>query len=144
MGEVASQVVIRPERSVRVLVVEDDERVAHFLAKVVGEMGTVALCRNGAEALDRFVAARCDVAIIDLGLPDMAGDEVARILRQHDPYLGLILASGWCLGEQDPRRAPFDIYLPKPFPGLREIRDAIARAVDLRDEREARLKPALR
>ena len=37
-----------------------------------------------------------------------------------------------------------DIYLPKPFPGLREIRDAIARAVDLRDEREARLKPALR
>lgn len=131
-------------RPVLVLVVEDDEQVARFLAKVVGGMGLVEICHNGAAALDRFVAGECDVAIVDLGLPDMAGDEIARVLRQRDPCLGLILVSGWRLGEQDPRRAPFDIYLPKPFAGLREIRDAIVRAMDLRDEREARLKPALR
>jgi len=75
---------------------------------------------------------------------NQAAEKIARVLRQRDPGLGLILVSGWRLGEQDPRRAPFDIYLPKPFAGLREIRDAIVRAMELRDEREARLKPALR
>lgn len=62
--------------TIRVFVVEDDALLREHLTEllssaegfqVVGEAG------SGAEALATFVAAKADVALIDLGLPDMTG-----------------------------------------------------------------------
>ena len=103
----------------------------------------MATYNNGTEALADFVPGECDVAILDLGLPDIAGDEIARTLRDLDPNIGLILVSGWRLGERDPRLQPFDFYLPKPFAGLSEIRATVGHAMDMQEKRKARLRPAL-
>ncbi len=56
----------------------------------------------------------------------VAGDEVARKLRDQNPAMALILVSGWDLPDEDPRLAPFDFYLHKPFDttGVRRIVDA--------------------
>lgn len=68
--------------SAEVLIVEDDEDIAALLAHRVSRQGhhpTVA--RTGAAALDRARAARPDLVLLDLGLPDMHGWEVLDGLR---------------------------------------------------------------
>jgi CheY-like chemotaxis protein len=53
---------------------------------------------SGAEALNLLGARHFDVAVIDLGLPDMPGLALARRARERDPQLALVFATGSQLG----------------------------------------------
>jgi DNA-binding response OmpR family regulator len=65
---------------VRLLIVEDDNRVASALAGVMTRHGfTVFRAATGAEALTR--SREADVVLLDLGLPDMDGFDVCRRIR---------------------------------------------------------------
>jgi DNA-binding response OmpR family regulator len=65
---------------VRVLVVEDDDRVAAALADLLRRHGAlVTRAASGAEAL---AAGEVDLVLLDLGLPDMDGTAVCRALRR--------------------------------------------------------------
>jgi DNA-binding response OmpR family regulator len=65
---------------VRLLIVEDDNRVADALASVMSRHGfTVFRAATGAEALARLGEA--DVVLLDLGLPDTDGFDVCRRIR---------------------------------------------------------------
>lgn len=67
----------------RLLLVEDDEHVAAALLAVLGRHGfATAHARGGAEALERAQEEPFDVALLDLGLPDMDGFEVCGQLRR--------------------------------------------------------------
>ena len=74
---------------------------------------------NGETALHEAVTFRPEVVVLDIGLPDLDGYEVARRLRQQ-VGLGdalLVAATGLC-DEEDRRRgreAGFDHLLPKPY-----------------------------
>ena len=64
----------------RVLLVEDDDRVAAALADLLRRHGAlVTRAASGAEAL---AAAEVDLVLLDLGLPDMDGTAVCRALRR--------------------------------------------------------------
>ncbi|MCW2567121.1 MAG: two component transcriptional regulator, winged helix family, partial [Mycobacterium sp.] len=64
----------------RLLIVEDDNRVADALASVMSRHGfTVFRAATGAEALARLGEA--DVVLLDLGLPDTDGFDVCRRIR---------------------------------------------------------------
>jgi DNA-binding response OmpR family regulator len=64
----------------RLLIVEDDNRVASALAGVMTRHGfTVFRASTGAEALER--SGEADVVLLDLGLPDMDGFDVCRRIR---------------------------------------------------------------
>jgi DNA-binding response OmpR family regulator len=68
------------EDRVRLLIVEDDNRVADALAGVMTRHGfTVYRAATGAEALARL--AEADVVLLDLGLPDVDGFDVCRRIR---------------------------------------------------------------
>jgi two-component system CheB/CheR fusion protein len=69
-------------RPQRVLLVEDHADGAASLARILGRAGhDVMICRTGAEAVAGAAPWRPTVALVDLGLPDMSGWEVARRLR---------------------------------------------------------------
>jgi len=72
---------------VHVLIVEDDPRIASFLAKGLGAEGYVTTiakdAAEGAGFLDTMVAA-FDLLLVDLGLPDESGLQVLRHLRSRD------------------------------------------------------------
>ena len=89
---------------------------------------------DGLAALERFGSDPFDLAIIDLGLPGLPGDELARRLRQIDPSLVTVLISGWSLGKSDSRLEAFDFYLRKPF-GPTEVQNIVNQAVALRASR---------
>src|SRR5439155_1722263 len=73
---------VMPDRDVpRVLVVDDDVRVRHFLTTALGAAGfAVTATGTGEEGL-RLAAARPDLVVLDVELPDLSGREVCRRLK---------------------------------------------------------------
>jgi PAS domain S-box-containing protein len=87
-----------PSPATRVLLVEDEELVRMLTVEGLEESGyEVAEAPTAADAL-RLVDAdpgAFGAAIVDLGLPDMKGDELVRQLRQRLAHLPVIIASGY-------------------------------------------------
>ena len=66
----------------RILLVEDDPRLAEMLSEYLGQAGfVVTVAPRGATALERLAATDYDAIVLDLMLPDMDGLEVCRRLR---------------------------------------------------------------
>lgn len=86
----------RPESGwLRLLLVEDEPLIAEGLSDQLETEGfAVRVATTGAEALEDVEHAPCDLVVLDIGLPDMDGQEVALQLRQSRPRLPIILATG--------------------------------------------------
>lgn len=121
----------------RILVADDDEAVGAVLRQMLGRRHEVSVFIGGREALEDFGPGKYDVAILDLGMPEFSGDQVAIQMRVLDPAIGLILFSGWELPPGDPRGRAFDFEMTKPVRGLAAFDNVVARAIALRDGRLA-------
>ncbi|MBS1213513.1 MAG: chemotaxis protein methyltransferase CheR, partial [Proteobacteria bacterium] len=115
----------------RILVADDNVDVANSLALLLRTLGhDVRIANTGQEALAAVETYGPDFVLLDIGLPDMSGLEVARTLRSQYPSdrLSLIAVSGY--GQEEDRRraeqAGFDHYFLKPM-DLKEIRRLLAR-----------------
>ena len=81
----------------RVLIVEDEVLVRMFAVDVLEDCGfAVEQAASGQEALEKFAAQQqvLTAAIIDLGLPDRPGDEIAAQIRAQSATLPILIASG--------------------------------------------------
>jgi DNA-binding response OmpR family regulator len=102
----------------RILVVEDEVRLARQIASVLAEAGhDPGVVHDGKSALDRALESSFDLIILDLGLPAMDGIDVLRRLRsEHSASRFLILSAR---GELKDRMTALQLgahdYLPKPF-----------------------------
>lgn len=101
------------------LVVEDEARLRYLLKRLLEEeRHVVELAENGQEALELAGAVRgIDVMILDVGLPDISGLEVARRLRQDRVEIAiLMLTARDTVGDRvHGLDAGADDYLVKPF-----------------------------
>jgi signal transduction histidine kinase len=85
-----------PTRSLRILVVEDEESVLRFLDNGLTRLGhrprLTTTVEEGTRALteDQF-----DVILTDLGLPDASGEELARRAAVYAPSTPVVLLTGW-------------------------------------------------
>jgi CheY-like chemotaxis protein len=89
--------VAAPKRPVRVLVVDDEEPVRRFVARVLQDAGYVTVpAGDGGEAIEIVHAqSTFDVLVTDLMMPQMSGDELARRLRQEEPSLKVLYLTGF-------------------------------------------------
>jgi PAS domain S-box-containing protein len=133
--EVVELPIVVDVKAKNLLLVEDNKDMRRMLSKTLRRRGfTVETVATGNAAVAQFAATKPDVAIIDIGLPDMNGYEVARALRSleneasQDPTL-LIALTGY--GQEDDRRmsrqAGFDLHLVKPIDPV-DIVSEIAKA----------------
>ena len=102
----------------RVLVAEDDLKIARFVAQGLSAEGHEALLvHTGRQALDRVSDESFDLLILDLGLPDIDGLEVLRQIRASHNKIRVIVVTA--RGEVDDRVLGLDLgaddYLGKPF-----------------------------
>ncbi|KAB2902069.1 MAG: response regulator [Kofleriaceae bacterium] len=76
-----------------ILVIEDDPVYAEFVADTLRASGhTVSVAVTGAAARELARRVRVDAVMLDLGLPDESGYELARALRhQHLPASAIII-----------------------------------------------------
>lgn len=102
----------------RVLVVEDEEKVASFLRKGLREDGhAVDLAYDGQDGLDLAESNSYDIIILDLMLPGIDGFEIIRTLREHKNHTPILVLSA---KEETPSKIEglncgCDDYLTKPF-----------------------------
>jgi signal transduction histidine kinase/ActR/RegA family two-component response regulator len=107
------------QRGQRLLVVDDNRDAAQMLALQLGQLGyDVEVVHRGEDALRAAARTRFTACLVDIGLPDLHGTDVARRLRA-DPAAGrprLIAVSGYGqpADRQRAAEAGFDDYLVKP------------------------------
>jgi two-component system KDP operon response regulator KdpE len=106
----------------RALIVDDEHAIRRFLRASLAAHGyTVYEAATGEEALQTVVAARPDIVILDLGLPDIDGIEVTKRLREWSATPVIILSVRNDEAEKiHALDAGADDYLTKPF-GVGEL-----------------------
>jgi two-component system OmpR family response regulator len=102
----------------RILVVEDNPRIAAFLQKGLREEGyVVEVAGDGDEAFRRATAEGFDAAIVDVMIPGRSGIDLVRDLRERDVRLPVLLLTA--RDETEDKVAGLDAgaddYLTKPF-----------------------------
>ena len=109
----------------RILLVEDDARLAEMLSEYLGGAGfRVDTASLGAAAIERLASAAYDAVVLDLMLPDMDGLDVCRQLRtKSDLPVLMLTARGDATDRIVGLELGADDYLPKPF----EPRELLAR-----------------
>ena len=114
-----------PLAFVRVLVVEDSEDQAGLLRQYLERAGClVTVVASAEEAIGAYRADPPDLAVIDLLLPGMGGEELSARLRADLPACRIAITS--VLDASDFPEA--DALLPKPFTGA-EVRAALGKAL---------------
>ena len=102
----------------RVLIVEDEEALRDTLKARLAEAGfTVDVARDGEEGLFAALEYPLDVAIVDLGLPNLPGLELirrVRAARKSYPILILTARDNW-RDKVEGLQAGADDYVVKPF-----------------------------
>ena len=102
----------------RILIVEDEERVASFLVKGLRAQGYATdVATTGDDGLARALSGDVSLMILDIGLPDRDGFSVLRDLRRHDRRLPVVILTA--RDDVADKVAGFDEgandYVTKPF-----------------------------
>ena len=102
----------------RILIVEDEKKVANFIKKGLQQEGHAAdIAQDGEEALESAMAFDYDAMVLDLMLPKKSGLDVLRNIRSTKPKLAVLIltAKGALEDKVTGFDAGADDYLIKPF-----------------------------
>ncbi|MFC0250625.1 hybrid sensor histidine kinase/response regulator [Massilia consociata] len=118
-GDTVEQAAPAPAGQLKVLVVDDNVDAAQVLAMYVGARGhEVKVEHDSVQALAHAPGFAPDVCLLDIGLPEMDGYELARRLRRHPATKDAVLVAVTGYGQEQDRRnsaqAGFDHHLVKP------------------------------
>jgi DNA-binding response OmpR family regulator len=102
----------------RILIIEDEEKMARMLARVLREEGHVAeTAGDGRTGLSRALDDTFDLLIVDWMLPERSGVQIVRGLRAAEVYTPVLMLTA--RGQVEDRVEGLDAgandYLPKPF-----------------------------
>lgn len=109
-----------PKTGLRILVVEDNEDSLELLQMWLGRMGhTVEGADDGLAGADKILSWRPDVALVDIGLPELDGYGVAERVRANPLGSGVFMVALTGYGRPEDRRralaAGFDEHVVKPI-----------------------------
>ena len=116
-----------PVRSLRILVVEDEEIIRRMLVEYLSVAGHVVhTAPDGAKGLVECRGGKFDLVVTDQAMPGITGDELAAAIKSADPEMPVVLLTGFAdfmKGEAKP--ASVDLVLKKPT-SLPQLQRAIA------------------
>ncbi len=122
-----------PSGTERILLVDDQFAVRELGKLILGRHGyTVLEASDGEDALTRFESSpeAFDLLLTDLVMPNLGGEDLARILRKSRPALPVVFMSGYSADTVSQMIPPDELgrILHKPFTYgalLRVVRDAL-------------------
>jgi PAS domain S-box-containing protein len=127
----------------KILIADDNRDAADSLAMLLNLLQyEVVVAYSGREALDLALRARPQILILDIGMPELSGYQIARRIREEKwGTMALLIAlTGW--GQQEDldraKSAGFDHHFSKPV----NVADLKARLATFSRERDARTKEA--
>ncbi len=107
----------------RILVIDDEPPIRKLLRMGLTSQGYhIHEAPDGRTALDLLGREKVDLVILDLGLPDMKGHELLRVIRERDETVPIVVLSS--RGDETGKVEAFDLgaddYVTKPF-GMNEL-----------------------
>ncbi len=102
----------------RILIVEDEPRLAQFIEKGLKKQGFVTfIASNGQKALSITQNKQFDLILLDLGLPIMDGWTFLETLRNQENQIPVLIMTAWDKVETRSKGKAFDVkkYIDKPF-----------------------------
>lgn len=102
----------------RALIVEDTDSVQYALRLALEFLGheVVAVASDGQDALEKYVAVRPDVVMMDVRMPRMDGlTATSRLLRDHDPQAKVIIVTAGRSTATDACEVGARGFVEKPF-----------------------------
>lgn len=120
------------EKKYKVLVIDDEESMRDACSLILKKEGfETDFAENGATGLEKIKTNKPDVAIIDLKMPNVSGQEVLGKVREIDPGIIPIVITGYATVEsavEAMKKGAYD-FLPKPFTP-EELRVIIRRGLE--------------
>jgi CheY-like chemotaxis protein len=117
--DISSVAKVIPWKNKTVLIVEDDEANAEYLKAVLSGKGLSLLhAFNGADALEKFRKyPAINLILMDIGLPDISGLTITRIIKKEKPSLAIIAQTAYAAANDavDCMDAGCNDYLSKPI-----------------------------
>ena len=110
----------------RILIIEDNPVVAQALRYELRPFYSVDVCNTGKKGLVAAQSTKYDTIILDLGLPDMDGEKICKLLREKKIRTPIIILSGKgeVKGKVELLNMGADDYVTKPF-NFHELRARI-------------------
>jgi len=116
----------------RILIVDDDLSLCHFLTKALSQKGyQVVPCHSGTEALDVVRGRETDLILLDNKLPDRNGLDILKEIKRDHPKVSVIIMTAFGTtgtAIEAMRLGAFD-YILKPFE-LDEISELVAKGLE--------------
>ena len=115
----------------KILLVDDEELVRNYVSRALLSRGfSVELAADGASAMAAAAKEDFDLAICDLKLPDLRGEEVIRELKLRRPSISVIVITGSVSNISNPILPGVTVegFLIKPF-GINDIRDMVEKVL---------------
>ena len=105
-------------KELKVLLVEDEVKLAQLLYKAIGDnFDSFYIEYNGKDGFNRFIQISPDIVITDIMMPDITGLQMAKELKQINPNVHIIILSAF--SETEKLLSAIDIgiakYFIKPF-----------------------------
>jgi len=103
----------------KILLVEDNRDLMHYISSIIEEAGIVEQARNGREALEKMKEYTPDLIITDLMMPEMDGIALVETLSKHPKWssIPIIILTAKTLDEEKIKLFKIGVvdYITKPF-----------------------------
>ena len=129
------------QRTLRILIIEDEEDVCQLLADILLNEGhLVETACDGLRGLELFRQKKFDAVFTDLAMPHMTGWQVAEAIKKMERGFPVVLITGWSLQaeEKSTYASLVDSIITKPF----TVDEIVAVLADIHRIRAAHLPGA--
>jgi len=123
---------LQSQRDVKILLVEDHEIIRKGLCILISGYSGWNVCGeagNGKEAIEKTLALRPDLVVIDVVMPVMDGIEATSQIRKVSPATKVVMISMYDSTQLEAQQAGADAYIGKSR-AWAELRAAIASVVE--------------
>lgn len=105
-------------KELKILLVEDEENLARLLKEAIGDnFHSFSIAKDGVEGIELFTKIKPDIVITDIMMPRLSGLEMAKLLKQLNSEIPIIVLSAF--SEKEKLFSAIDIgitkYFLKPF-----------------------------
>ncbi len=130
---------IIPERTRKatILVIDDEKMVCDVLKDMLAAEGHEVIFSSSAkEGIELFKKEKVDLVFTDLGMPEIPGWQLARLIKEIDPSTPVTMITGWGIeiAEEEIKESSVDFFIAKPFQN-KELLELVARAMKLKGKR---------
>lgn len=126
---------ISDQRSYKILVVDDEKIIRSLASKVLQKNGfEIILASNGKQAVDIYLkkSSEIDLIMMDIIMPEMGGQEAAKLIKKRNPEARILYTSGFFLDADffNNLEPSTESFLHKPF-RLKDFLNAVTRALGI-------------